>query len=142
MGWSWGWGGGDVNVHLKFHTHVMLRWVWGGVGVGVGVLDRQWHHVKKSVPKQWTTTSKGKIREREISGNTYGVDSGVASMRATSSRAWVSSAKTNGMEGRKKYLKFKLFQTGSADTWENTMISDESTHFERAFPRFCTCECQ
>ena len=46
------------------------------------------------------------------------------------------------MEGRKKYLKFKRFQMGSANTWENTMNSDESTHFERAFPSFCTCACQ
>ena len=30
---------------------------------GTQQLDRQWHHVKKSVPNQWTTTSKGKIRE-------------------------------------------------------------------------------
>ena len=50
--------------------------------------------------------------------------------------------KTNGMEGRKKYLKFKRFQTGSANTWENTLNSDESTDFERVFPRFCTCACQ
>ena len=33
---------------------------------GTQQLDRQWHHVKKSVPKQWTTTSKGKIRERDL----------------------------------------------------------------------------
>ena len=64
-----------------------------------------------------------------VGGNTYGVDSGVASMRATFSRAWVSSAKTNGMESRKTVLKFKRFPTGSANTWENTMNSDESTHF-------------
>ena len=70
------------------------------------------------------------------------MDSGVASMRATFSRAWVSSAKTNGMESRKKVLKFTRFPTMSANTWETTKNSDESTHFERAVPRFCTCACQ
>ena len=37
-----------------------------GRTAGTQQLDRQWHHVKKSVPQQWTTTSKGKVREKAL----------------------------------------------------------------------------
>ena len=39
-----------------------------GRTAGTQQLDRQWHHVKKSVPHQWTTTSKGRS-ERKLSGS-------------------------------------------------------------------------
>ena len=68
---------------------------------GTQQLARQWHHVKKSVPSPWTTISKGKVKEIDL-WKYICADSGVASMRATFSRAWVSSAKTNAMESRKR----------------------------------------
>ena len=70
---------------------------------GTQQLHRQWHHVKKSVPHQWTTTSKGKIRERAL-GNTSGVDSGITSMKDTCSPASESCASTTEMKGSKKKI--------------------------------------
>ena len=65
-----------------------------------------------------------------------GVDSGVASTRATSSTAWPSSAWK-----LQNNLGFQRFPPKSADTWGNNISFDESSHFARAAPRFYTCAC-
>ena len=60
MWWGWGW------VVVKHSRAEFTRKRGRARTAGTQQLDRQWHHVKKSVPKQWTTTSKGKIRERAL----------------------------------------------------------------------------
>ena len=95
MGWGWGW------VVVKHSRAEFTRKRGRARTAGTQQLDRQWHHVKKSVPNQWTTTSKGKIRERAL-GNTSGVDSGITSMKDTCSPASESCASTTEMKGKKK----------------------------------------
>ena len=60
MGWGWGW------VVVKHSRAEFTRKRGRARTAGTQQLDRQWHHVKKSVPNHWTTTSKGKIRERAL----------------------------------------------------------------------------
>ena len=104
---------------------------------GTQQLHRQWHHVKKSVPHQWTTTSKGKIRERAL-GNTSGVDSGITSMKDTCSPASESCASTTEMKGRKKRLPMKTAWNTNANTLQKTMNLNKITHLGRAVLRFCS----
>ena len=97
---------------LAAHMYCHAGYVANTSASGVGVIT------SCTLAQHITCYPKGKSKKSHC-GNTYGVDSGVASMRATFSRAWVSSAKTNGMDSRKKVLKFKRFPTWSANTWEN-----------------------
>jgi len=76
--------------------------------------------------------------ESELSGNTSGVDSGVASMKDTCSPASESCASTTEMKGRRKKMPMKTVWNTNANTLKKTVNLNEINHFGRAVLRFCS----
>ena len=125
-----------LAAHMYCHAGYVANTSASGVGLGWGGCDNVMY-----AGVTYNLLSKGKSKKSHC-GNTYGVDSGVASMRATFSRAWVSSAKTNGMESRKKFWNSSDFRRGLQIHGKTQWILMKALIFERAVPRFCACACQ
>ena len=131
MGWGWGW------VVVKHCCAEFTRKRDRARTAGTQQLDRQWHHGKKVCRANGQRLPKGRS-ESELSGNTSGVDSGVASMKETCSPASESCASTTEMKGRKKKCQWRQLGTQMKIHCKKTMNLNKITHLGRAVLRFCS----